>query len=289
MIKYILGLIYGVVYGASLIIPGLSGGTFLVIFGVYDKICAAMSLDFKAIKKHFVFYCFFGVGAIFGLGGFLFAIKFLQENFNTPTFLFFLGLILGGIPFILKVATTADSGERVKFKPICILPFLLGLALVVGIALGTPEKEPFPAEIIGDEVTGEITVGDPNAIILGLIAMAAAVAMVLPGISGAGILLAFGAYSTFTSAAREMDFAVLIPVGIGLLLGIVLGAKLIRWLLKKSKLMVYSAIIGMVIGSVVPVLKEANVTTFNADALIGTVCMLVGVVIVSLLTRKETT
>jgi putative membrane protein len=305
-LKNLLGIIYGIVYGASLIIPGLSGGTFLVIFGCYDKICAAFALDFKMIKKHFIFYVFFGIGAICGLVGFLVAIKFLQENFNTPTFLFFLGLILGGIPFILKVARTpykADDStaqdspaEALRFKPMCILPFLLGLALVVGISLGTPPK------FIEDEARedlepigtmSEVQFADFRfgyAARIGLIAVAAAVAMVLPGISGAGILLAFGAYNEFTGAlsVSNPDFNVLVPAGIGVLIGIVAGAKLIRWLLKKSKLMVYSAIIGMVIGSVVPVLREANVTVFNSDVMIGTVCMLVGIVIVTILTRKET-
>jgi uncharacterized membrane protein len=83
MFKYILGFLVGLIYGASLIIPGLSGGTFLVIFGCYDKICAAMALDFKAIKREFLFYVFFGVGAIAGLGGFLFAIDFLQTHFDV--------------------------------------------------------------------------------------------------------------------------------------------------------------------------------------------------------------
>jgi len=284
MFKNILGFIYGIVYGASLIIPGLSGGTFLVIFGCYDKICAAFALDFKTIKKHFIFYVFFGFGAIAGLIGFLFAIRFLQENFNTPTFLFFLGLIMGGIPFIFKVATTSNEGERVKFKPMCLIPFIFGLALVVGIAVMTPEK---PAD---EALVDEIAAFDfADTIRIGLIAVAAAVAMVLPGISGAGILLAFGAYNEFTGAlsVSNPDFNVLIPAGIGVLIGIVAGAKLIRWLLKKSKLMVYSAIIGMVIGSIVPVLREANVTTFNTDAIIGTVCMLIGIVIVTILTRKE--
>jgi len=245
MIKNILGTVYGMVYGASLIVPGLSGGTFLVIFGVYDKICAAMSLDFKTIKKHFIFYVFFGVGAVLGLVAALQGITKLAESFPTPTFLFFLGLILGGIPFILRVATTTNEGERVRFKPMCILPFLLGLVLVVGIALGTPEK---PV----DDETGLVSQG-MSPIAVGLIAVAAAVAMVLPGISGAGILLAFGAYKEFTGAVSlsNPNFSVLIPAGIGVIIGIVAGAKLIRWLLKKSKLMVYSAIIGMVAVSAV--------------------------------------
>jgi len=265
-LKNILGIFYGIVYGASLIIPGLSGGTFLVIFGCYDKICAAMSLEFKAIKKHFVFYLLFGIGAIAGLIGFVFAIGFLLNRFNTQTYLFFLGLIMGGVPIVVKTATAEE-----KFKPLNLIPFVLGLALIIGLTFApTPEAA-------ADGETGQIFL--PWIAFCGMVA---AVAMVLPGISGAFVLLAFGVYDTFTGALRELDFAIIIPAIIGVLAGIVGGARLIRFLLKRYKLMVYSAIIGMVLGSIVPVLNQAS-PAFDVNTLIGFAFMLAGIFTVAAL------
>ena len=55
----ILAILYGLVFGIANIIPGVSGGTMLVVFGCYDKVCGALTLDFKEIKKHFKFLVFF--------------------------------------------------------------------------------------------------------------------------------------------------------------------------------------------------------------------------------------
>jgi putative membrane protein len=227
-----------------------------------------------------MFYVFFGIGAICGLIGFLFAIKLLHDNFNTQTYLFFLGLILGGLPFIFKTATSGGDGEARKFKPVCLVPAVLGFVLIVGLFLA----EASGALGAGLADLDSVTVG----IVLRVAAVAAiaAIAMVLPGISGAFILLAFGVYDVFTGALRELNFAIILPAGVGALIGIVGGAKLVRLLLKKYKLMVYSAIIGMVIGSVVPILGKAG-TGLNISTLVGALFMTVGIIAVFMLTEKE--
>ena len=60
--QYVLAVLYGLVFGIANIIPGVSGGTMLVVFGCYDKVCGALSLNFKEIKKNIVFLIFFGIG-----------------------------------------------------------------------------------------------------------------------------------------------------------------------------------------------------------------------------------
>jgi putative membrane protein len=273
MIKYLSGGIYGMVYGASLLIPGLSGGTFLVIFGCYDKICAAFALDFKLIKKHFIFYLFFGFGAVIGIVASLLGIRVLFDSFPTQTYLFFLGLIMGGVPFILKTATSEE-----RFKPMCIVPFLFGLLAIIGLFVVEN------AGVFGDSAGEAATLG--FSIRMGVYAFFTAIAMVLPGISGALVLTAFGAYRTFMDSLSlsNPNLSVLVPAAIGGILGIVGGAKLVRFLLRKYKLMVYSAIIGMVVGSIVPVLGAAQ-ARFNLDSLIGAFCMIAGIVIVAMLSR----
>jgi len=236
-VKKLLGIIYGFVYGASLIIPGLSGSTFLVIFGCYDKVCAAFALDFKAIKEHFTFYIVFGLGAVAGLVGSIFAITELIERFHWSN-LIFAALILIGLPAIIKSADGEGAeNSSVKFKPLCIIPFVLGAAAIVAVSLSEMFLE-----------GGSDSVG-----VIGLVVYSsiAAAAMLIPGISGAFMLMAFGIYEPVMGALRALDFSIIIPAVIGIVLGLVLGAKLITFLLKKFRLMVYSALIGMVIASVV--------------------------------------
>lgn len=360
-----LGIIYGVVFGIANIIPGVSGGTMLVIFGCYDKVCGALSLDFKEIKKNIKFLIFFGIGAALGIVGFSNIISLLFDKFPTETYMFFIGLILGSIPLIIRSATVKE-----KFKPICAVPFIIALGLVIGLTLlekdsadpapvtieGTSapytvtftnnsdkkitnwhldidwtkeDKENHldsfnasePAEgdikfkfITGSEslfkLTAEVikgiapkdnteilpgesvsfklnTVGKPTltpkysyeisaAFIAAVLAASflAAVAMIVPGVSGSFIMVLLGTYATVINAVKEFDFAVLIPTAIGVLLGLVLGARLIRVLLKKFRLMVFSAILGLCVGSLFAILPEGF--GFNLDTLIGVFALAAG-------------
>ena len=113
--QYVLAVLYGLVFGIANIIPGVSGGTMLVVFGCYDKVCGALSLNLKEIKKNIVFLIFFGIGAVAGLLGFAVVIKWLFGNFPTETYMFFMGLIAGSVPLILRNATS--RGE--KFSLLC--------------------------------------------------------------------------------------------------------------------------------------------------------------------------
>ena len=267
-----LGLIYGIVYGVAHVVPGLSGGTFLVVFGCYDLVCEAFALNFKMIKKHFFFLLFFGIGTVGGLVGFVHAITFLLDRFGIQTNLFFMGLILGGIPLIVKIAT-----EEEKFKPVCIPPFLLGFGLVASL---------FFLEKLGVftmHATLDIDVWFIVRIVL--YSFVAAIAMIMPGISGAFVLVAFGVYDMFMGAIKALDLMVLIPAVIGILFGIVVGAKLMLWVLKKYKLIVYSAIIGMVIGSVLPLFPDG--IGINFATLTGVVCLALGGLISIIMGKKE--
>ena len=114
----ILAILYGIVFGIANVIPGVSGGTMLVVFGCYDKVCGALTLNLKEIKKNIVFLVFFGIGAVLGIVGFAFVITWLFTNFPTQTNMFFMGLIIGSVPLIIRNATVKD-----KFRPMCIFAF----------------------------------------------------------------------------------------------------------------------------------------------------------------------
>jgi len=272
--RYLLGLIYGMVYGVALVVPGLSGGTFLIIFGCYDVICEAFSLNIKSIKKNFIFLVCFGIGAVSGLIGFAHAIVYLFTTFGVQTSLFFMGLILGGIPLIYKLATQDE-----KVKPICILPFLIGLSLVVTL---------FVMKNLG--MFGTDVNQEQNFIFIIRIiiySFFAALAMIMPGISGAFVLVAFGVYDLFMAALKGFEFPVLIPAGIGVVLGIVVGAKLVLLVINKFKLMVYSAIMGMVVGSIAPLFPSG--IGLNLATPIGIVCLAIGGWITLTLGKREHT
>jgi len=264
--QYVLAVLYGLVFGIANIIPGVSGGTMLVVFGCYDKVCGALSLNLKEIKKNIVFLIFFGIGAVAGLLGFAVVIKWLFGNFPTETYMFFMGLIAGSVPLILRNATS--RGE--KFSPLCGVIMVLAAALV--IYLSVLEKSGVVASAANAEGIG--------AFALFLIAgFVAAVAMIIPGVSGSFIMMLLGTYETVISSIHihSLNFAVIIPTAIGVIAGLVLGARLITFLMKKFRLWVFAAILGLVAGSLYAILPAGF--GLNIDTLIGVVALALGFMI----------
>ena len=357
----ILAILYGLVFGIANIIPGVSGGTMLVVFGCYDKVCGALTLNLKEIKKNIVFLIFFGIGAVLGIVGFAFIITWLFENFPTQTNMFFMGLIIGSVPLIIRNATVKD-----KFKPLCAVPFIIGLAAVVGLAIaesGSTEPYRFEVGTIGSDTYVAIyndsgrTVNDweieftdeniavdgrtigakavynastvekiqslfgvqfgpsvPNAFVsdgieikphdrlvftydgelspenmeltvsykmdigffITMVAalFIAAIAMIIPGVSGSFVMLTLGVYTTVIGAVKDLDFAIIIPCAIGAVIGLVAGARLITWLMKKHSLMTYSAILGLVAGSLYVIFPAGF--GLNISTLTGLICLAAG-------------
>ncbi len=270
--QYLLAAIYGLVFGVANIIPGVSGGTMLVVFGCYDKVCGALSLNLKAIKKNIIFLIFFGIGAVVGLLGFAVVIKWLFGSFPTEMYMFFMGLIAGSIPLILRNATVKQ-----KFTPVCAVPFVLALALVVGLAM----LEQSGAVTPPSELEGI------GAFALFLVAgFTAAVAMIIPGVSGSFIMVLFGTYEIVISSIHlhSLNFAVIIPTAIGVIAGLVLGARMITFLLKKYRLMVFSAIMGLVVGSLYAIFPAGF--GLNADTFIGAIALAVGFAVAFIVGKK---
>ncbi len=259
-LKYFIG---GVVFGIANVIPGVSGGTMLVVFGLFDRLTEAIS-GIKKIFSNFAFLITFALGAGTGI---LLSAKVIGSMFNTyaiQTNMFFIGLILGGIPLILRLGTA----ER-KVKPLCIIPFFISMAVV--ITLTVLEKHNV-FSMTAENITGFDMVFSLKMVVC---AAVAAVTMIIPGISGSFMMMLLGVYETIIGALNDMNFYVIIPFAAGALVGIIFGAKLISILIKKNKLMVYSAIMGMVVGSVYAILPDGF--GFNLQTGYGFAFMLVGI------------
>lgn len=255
--------VVGVVFGIANVIPGVSGGTMLVIFGVYDELTEAIS-GIKAIFKHLGFLIPLGLGGAAGIFGFAVVVKWLFNNFGLQTNMFFIGLILGSIPLIVKIGTS----ER-KAKPVCIIPFVIAMAAVIGLTVLQR------ADIVN--LTTQTVEGFDVLFMLKIMvcAVLAAVTMIIPGVSGSFVMMLLGIYQTVIDSITTLRLVVLVPFAIGAVIGIIGGAKLISVLIGKNKLMVYSAILGLVVGSVYAILPEDFGFTLQTGY--GFVCLFFGV------------
>ncbi len=233
--EHIINILKGVVIGVANAIPGVSGGTMMVVMKVFDKLMGSVTLNIKKLKENFVFL----LTIIIGMGiGVILSSKVLSicfENYFVQTQFFFMGVVLGSLPMIYKEGTKEN-----KFKPFHIIPFIIGLAIIIGVTL------------ISMSTTSTSVITDIDAgsfIFLVITCIIAAAAMIMPGLSGSLVLLILGGYHTVITAVSDMNIPVLIPAGIGIIIGVLLCAKLITLCLKKWKNGTYAVILGLIFGS----------------------------------------
>jgi putative membrane protein len=235
--KFLSNFLKGIVIGIANVIPGVSGGTMAVVLNIFDTLVAVLSLDIPTIKKKWkdVLFLFIGVGV--GIVALSFIMELLLKYFPTQCNWFFAGVVLGSVPLILKKAETPVK----KLSISKIVPFLLTLAVMIVIFIFTDSV---------DKESGAVLANNAGTFMYMILAgMIAAFCMIVPGISGSFILVVIGAYSTVISIVTNFNIILLGGLGIGVLLGLVLGAKLIKFLLKRFPAHTYLAILGLVLGS----------------------------------------
>lgn len=251
-------LLQGIVVGVANIIPGVSGGTMMVAMGLYDKLIHAVThirTEFKKSMKLLI-PILIGAGIAVVLLSKLFT--FLLENYQIPTNFAFCGLIAGSLPFIFKKV----KGSKISISK--VIPFLIFFGLVIVMAL--------MGETGGK--AADISFSFINILKLFLVGIVAAATMVIPGVSGSMMLMLLGYYdiilktiSDFVSAVFKFNvdgiltgIGVLMPFGIGVIVGIIVIAKIIEFIFNKAEVHAYYAIIGLILASPIAILLKTDWT-----------------------------
>ena len=235
----------GIILGVANIIPGVSGGTLAVVFNIYDRIIGLISLNIKKIFSEWKFILPIGLGMVTGIIGFSKVITFLFENYPMQTNLFFVGIISGSIPLVLRKINSSIQETQVKKnkKPYVstVISFLVALAVMIVMAFF---KDISGSSIIYTELSVKLFF---TLMISGAVG---AVAMIIPGISGSFLMLALGTYATIIGSLSDFNIPLMIPTAIGILLGLLCGAYLVRTLMEKVPAQTYGSILGLVVGSI---------------------------------------
>ena len=279
--NFLFDIIKGMLIGVANIIPGVSGGTMMVSMGVYEKIIGVVNNLFKDIKKSIITLLPLGIGMLLGVAVFSFIIPWCLEVYPFPTCLCFIGLIMGGVPAILKPAKESLHKEGKSISIVHIIVFLFFFALAVGMA-AMNETETSSANF-------ELSIG--FMIVIFLVGVIAAATMVIPGVSGSLVLMILGFYggimasiSGFISAVFAFDWAqifyyvgVLAPFGIGVIVGIFAVAKLIEWLFAKFPSITYGGILGLIVASPIAIVIKMGHNNINVlTIVIGIVLLVAG-------------
>lgn len=274
----VLLILKGFVLGIANIIPGVSGGTLAITLGIYERMIEAISHFFSNFKDNLKFVMFLGIGILISLALFSNVIGFCLDNYPFATILFFIGIILGGVPILFKkVKGTVNVGNGIVFA----ITFSIVMAMTFMSA--------------GDKSISLDTLSIGKGITLFFSGLIASASMLLPGISGSFVLMLIGYYHPIVNAIRSLtkfenifhNVIVLGIGGIGILLGIVLAAKLIEYLLDKFEIPTYYGIIGFVIASIISIFITAVSNTVGIiEIIIGIALMVVGMFIAKFIGDK---
>lgn len=258
----ILTAVKGIFLGMAFVIPGFSGGTMAVILKIYDRLLGAISLKIENLKKNIGFLLALGIGMAVGVFATSFGLSWLFENHPVPTALTLVGIVIGSLPMLWKECTLEK-----KFSPVNIIPFLCAFALMVVMF------------ILKDASDTNLQTEFSLMLALKLAAggFIAAVSMIIPGISGSLMLTIMGMYQTTITAVKDLNIALILPVGIGAVAGILVGAKVISILLKKFRQGTYSIIIGLIAGSLLIIFPSGF--KFDGEGIAGIILCIIGFII----------
>ncbi len=265
--KNLILIIKGIVIALANIIPGVSGGTLMITLGVYEQIIDIISHPFKNLKNNWKFILFIGIGAVAGILGFSKLISYCLDKFPLATPLFFIGLIIGGLPLLFRKGKVKDN---IKVSNVIIFLITFGIVLL------------FTFLNSGNSVV-TITTDIKGIVLLFLVGMVSASSMIIPGISGSFMLMLLGYYKPIIDTVSNLtkfnnlwdNLKILIPFGFGLVFGIVLVAKLIEYLLKKYEVKTYFGVIGFVLASIIAIIVPLFKVSFNVVELIVGIILLV--------------
>ena len=271
LLSYIIISLKGVAMGAADVVPGVSGGTIAFISGIYEELITSINgINFSkykvlrnegfksfwsAINGNFLLALFSGIFiSVFSLAK---MISWLLVNQPILLWSFFFGLVLASIFFIARDIENWNLGT--------ITAFVLGAGIAYYITTLPPSENTH------------------SLLYLFLSGALAVCAMILPGISGAFILVLLGSYKTILDAVHQRELYTIATVAVGAVFGLLSFARLLKWMFQNYKNSTLALLTGFILGSlnkiwpwkrvletkifgkkVIPI-DEVNISPFNFE------------------------
>ena len=257
MNQFFTNFLKGMGVGSANVIPGVSGGTIALITGIFERLINALkSFNLTAIKLFFTgkfrefakhtdlwFLASVGCGVLAAILTVARIFEYMFANYPIYLWSFFFGMILVSIYYV------GITIEKINFKT--VLSFIIGTAIALFIAFGTPAKE------------------NSNILYLIICGAVATCSMILPGLSGSFVLVLMGNYQLIMiDAVNDLNLKILIPVVIGGVVGLLAFSHLLSWIFKNYRDITISVLTGFILGSM-PIIwpwKNDVITYFGSEA-----------------------
>ena len=238
-LDYLILALKGMAMGAADVVPGVSGGTIAFISGIYEELIATLntinfsllkqlkSEGFKSVwkKANGSFLVALLSGVFVSVISLAKGVEWLLEHHPILLWSFFFGFVFASILYV---------GKQIKIR---LTDFKLVLTMAIGAGVAYFITTLNPSET-----------SDSN-LFLFLAGALAICAMILPGISGAFILVIIGAYSPVLEALNTRDFKTILIIGVGAVMGLLSFSKLLKWLFETYHRLTLAVITGFMIGS----------------------------------------
>lgn len=263
VLRWLLRVLQGALIGAGAILPGISGGVLCVIFGIYQPMMALLAHPIRTFKKHAGLLLPVFIGGLLGFLGLARLVEWLFEISSNLAIWLFIGLIAGMTPSLFK-----EAGKEGRPRSAWV-SLIVSLAAVLGLLL-----------LLQNVTSLNI---QPNIwwyLVCGLLW---GVSMVVPGLSSSSLLIFLGLYAPMVTGIANFSPEVIVPMIVGVLLLVLVSARMINYLFKKHYPPAFHMVVGFVIASTVVIIPR----TYDGvtDILLCAGCFVLGFVIAWLMDR----
>ena len=236
LVSWIIRLVKGMLVGIGAIVPGLSGGVLMVIFGIYEPLIKFLANLKHKFIQNILFFLPVGIGGAIGVVAFSAVIDYAFSHFAAQFIWLFIGFIAGTIPSLWK---TAGKEGRKTYHWIVLAIFAVGTFFFMRWM----------------ENIGNVTM-TPSFLVWIMSGAIFSLGMIVPGMSPSNFLIYLGLYQPMANGIKSLDFGVIIPLMIGVVLCILVFSKLVAWLFKKAYPFMYHFILGIVVGSTAAIIPS---------------------------------
>lgn len=255
--RFIIQVLQGSLIGLGAVLPGISGGVLCVIFGIYKTIMELLADPFRKFKTHVPKLIPIIIGGAIGFLGIANVLSILLEKYPAPSVCLFVGLIGGMMPSLFREA--GEQGRNKNSFVSMVVAMVLIFALLISL------------KVLNVSIA-------PNFMWYLFCGFCAALSIIAPGMSFSTLLMPLDLYEPFVAGIGHLDFAVLIPAGIGGLATIILLSKGIDTLFKKHYSVAFHAIVGIVIAATIMIIPFDSFLESTTALLVNIICLVVGIV-----------
>ena len=263
-IRWLRDLLCGVLIGAGAILPGVSGGVLAVVFDIYRPFMEVLTHPREAIPKYWRWFLPIGLGCAIGFLGFAKGIAAAIDVSSTVTTWLFIGLIVGTVPSLFREA--GKEGRSIGSW--------VSMAVCAGAIF-------FSLFYVGKVIC--VTV-EPNFWWYNFCGALWGMSLVIPGLTSSSVMMALGLYQPMLEGLARLDFLVLSACLPGMVLTILLLARLVSWFFRKHYSIAFHGIFGIVLASTLVIIPTSYVGAW--EIVLSAVCCIGGFLLAYFMARR---